>query len=270
MTLKNEEQSEDQLIKGIPKDNTITFRNVQFTYIGAGNEPALSNINLVIPCNKTTAIVGTSGSGKTTLIKLLLKFYNPDKGEIVIGDTNGSSTKLNSISHKFWRKNVGVVMQDGYIFNDTIAKNIAVADDTPDLEKLTQACKIANILDFIESLPLGFNTKIGTEGNGISTGQKQRIIIARAVYRNPVFLFFDEATNALDANNEKVIVENLSAFFKNRTVIVVAHRLSTVRNADNIIVLENAKLVEQGTHNDLVALKAKYYDLVKNQLELGA
>lgn len=270
MSLKDEEQAEDKLLKVIPKNNSITFKNVQFTYTGAGNEPALSNINLVIPCNKTTAIVGTSGSGKTTLIKLLLKFYSPDKGEIVIGDTNGSSIKLKDISHKYWRKNVGVVMQDGFIFNDTIAKNIAVSDDLPDMEKLVLACKTANILDFIESLPLGFSTKIGTEGNGISTGQKQRIIIARAIYRDPAFLFFDEATNALDANNEKVIVENLSTFFKNRTVVVVAHRLSTVRNADNIIVLEDSKLVEQGTHNELVALNGKYFNLVRNQLELGA
>jgi len=269
MELKDEEQAKDQLIKVIPKNQTIIFRDVQFTYTGAGNEPALSNINLVIPCNKTTAIVGTSGSGKTTLIKLLLKFYTPEKGEILIGETTGKTTKLKNISHKYWRKNVGVVMQDGFIFNDTIAKNIAVGDEMPDMEKLTIACKTANILDFIESLPLGFNTKIGTEGNGISTGQKQRIIIARAIYRDPDFLFFDEATNALDANNEKVIVENLRAFFKNKTVIVVAHRLSTVRNADNIIVLENAKLAEQGSHDELVALKSKYYNLVKNQLELG-
>jgi ATP-binding cassette subfamily B protein len=161
-------------------------------------------------------------------------------------------------------------MQDGFIFNDTIAKNIAVSDDLPDMEKLITACSTANILDFIESLPLGFNTKIGTEGNGISSGQKQRILIARAVYRNPAFLFFDEATNALDANNEKAIVENLSTFFKNRTVIVVAHRLSTVRNADNIIVLENSRLVEQGKHEELITRKGQYYNLVKNQLELSA
>ena len=161
-------------------------------------------------------------------------------------------------------------MQDGFIFNDTIAKNIAVGEEMPNMEKLTAACRTANILEFIESLPLGFNTKIGTEGNGISSGQRQRIIIARAVYRDPAFLFFDEATNALDANNEKAIVENLSAFNKNRTVIVVAHRLSTVKNADNIVVLENARLVEQGTHDELVAAKGKYYNLVKNQLELGA
>ncbi|MBP9740695.1 MAG: ATP-binding cassette domain-containing protein, partial [Chitinophagaceae bacterium] len=211
-----------------------------------------------------TAIVGMSGSGKTTLLKLLLKFYDKYNGEIKIGETN-----LKNISPRFWRSQCGSVMQDGFIFNDTIANNIAVSDANPNYEKLVHACTVANILPFIESLPLGFNTKIGAEGNGISQGQKQRLLIARAVYKNPTYLFFDEATNSLDANNEKIILENLQDFFKNKTVIVVAHRLSTVKNADNIIVLHKGVIIEQGTHIELTNKRGEYYELVKNQLELG-
>jgi ATP-binding cassette subfamily B protein len=205
-----------------------------------------------------------SGSGKTTLLKLLLKFYESYKGEIKIGNSS-----LKYISPKFWRSQCGSVMQEGFIFSDSIAKNIAVSDEVIDYKKLVHSCNVANILSFVESLPLGFNTKIGAEGNGISAGQKQRILIARAVYKNPEYLFFDEATNALDANNEKEIMENLQEFFTGKTVVIVAHRLSTVKHANNIIVLHNGEITEQGTHEELAFQKGNYYELVKNQLELG-
>ena len=208
--------------------------------------------------------MGTSGSGKTTMVKLLLGFYNPVKGKITLGDLY-----LDNISNRLWRDRCGVVMQDGFIFSDTIAKNIAISDEIIDRRRLLNAVKIANIQTFIESLPLGYNTKIGQNGVGLSQGQKQRILIARAVYKNPEFIFLDEATNALDANNERVIMENLDQFFKGKTVVVVAHRLSTVKNADQIVVLENGKIVEKGTHSELSKKKGAYYELVKNQLELG-
>lgn len=263
-SLENEEPVEKDLQQSLPENKTISLQNVSFTYVGAGNEPVLQNINLTIPDKKTTAIVGMSGSGKTTLLKILLKFYEHYKGDIKIGESN-----LNTISHNFWRNQCSSVMQDGFIFNDTIANNIALVDERPDYNKLVKACKVANIIEFIEQLPLGFKTKIGAEGNGISQGQKQRILIARAVYKNPHFIFFDEATNALDANNEKVILENLQDFFVDKTVVVVAHRLSTVKNADNIVVLQNGEILEQGTHEILTKKKGYYYELVKNQLELG-
>ncbi|MGZ3756233.1 MAG: ATP-binding cassette domain-containing protein [Mucilaginibacter sp.] len=218
----------------------------------------------MIPEGKTTAIVGMSGSGKTTMLKLLLRFYEPEKGELRVGPTN-----LNQLSFKTWRSACGTVMQDGFIFSDTIEHNIAVGDDFPDAAKLQKAIKVANIGDFIEELPFGLHTKIGSAGSGISQGQKQRLLIARAVYKNPDYLFFDEATNALDANNERIIMDNLAEFFTGRTVVVVAHRLSTVSNADNIIVLDKGRIIEQGTHHELTALKGEYYGLVKNQLELG-
>ena len=252
------------LIERLPADKDITISNLSFQYDGPHSPFVLKDLNLTIPQNKITAIVGTSGSGKTTLVKLMLGFYKPVKGEIRIGDF-----KLDNISPSFWRSNVGAVMQDGFIFSDTIAKNIAISDETVNGEKLLNAVKTANIQDYIDSLPLGFNTKIGQEGVGLSQGQKQRILIARAVYKNPRFIFFDEATNALDANNEKVIMQNLNEFFKGRTVIVVAHRLSTVKNADQIVVLEKGKIVEKGTHTELTTMKGKYFELVKNQLELG-
>jgi len=245
--------------------SSISMRDLTFVYPGAGNEPVLKDINLLIPKGKTTAIVGSSGSGKTTLLKLLLKFYEPQKGEIRVGDIS-----LYNISAKKWREHCGVVMQESFIFSDTIAKNIAVGQERVDMNRLRHAAEIANIQTFIDSLPLGFNTKIGLEGTGISMGQKQRILIARSVYRDPDFILFDEATNSLDANNEKTIIGNLESFFKGRTVVIVAHRLSTVNNADQIIVLNKGTITERGTHQELTNLKGEYYQLVKNQLELGA
>lgn len=242
----------------------VGLHSVSFTYPGAGNEPVLQNINLQIPKGKTTAIVGTRGSGKTTLLKLLLKFYEPQKGEIKLG-----STPLIHISHKTWRAHCGVVMQESFIFSDTIARNIAVGAEKIDMNRLWHSVHVANCKEFIESLPLGFNTKIGAEGTGISMGQKQRILIARSVYRDPDFIFFDEATNSLDANNESVIIENLNSFFRGRTVVIVAHRLSTVKHADQIVVLNKGVISERGTHQELVNLRGEYYTLVKNQLELG-
>lgn len=246
------------------REGGVGFQNVSFTYPGAGNEPVLSNINLSIPKGKTTAIVGVSGSGKTTLLKLLLKFYEPLKGEIKLGNTS-----LGSISHRTWRSHCGTVMQESFIFSDSIAKNIAVGQEKIDMDKLQHAVNVANVKEFIESLPLGYNTKIGAEGNGISMGQKQRILIARAVYRDPEFIFFDEATNSLDSNNESVILHHLENFFKGRTVVIVAHRLSTVKNAHQIVVLNKGVISERGTHKELINLKGEYFTLVKNQLELG-
>ncbi|MCA6494489.1 MAG: peptidase domain-containing ABC transporter [Chitinophagaceae bacterium] len=262
--LNNEETPEQNLQHQLPVHKSIQLNNLSFTYTGAGNEPVLRDINLYIPEKKVTAIVGMSGSGKTTLIKLLLKFYEEYLGDIEVGGTN-----IKYISHSFWRSNCSSVMQDGFIFNDTIANNIALDGLQINRQQLVHACKVANILTFIESLPLGFNTKIGMEGTGISQGQRQRILIARAVYKNPQYIFFDEATNALDANNEIVILKNLNSFFKNKTVVVIAHRLSTVKNADKIVVLHNGKIVEEGTHTELTLQKGYYFELVKNQLELG-
>ena len=260
---EDEEKAGEEKISTIPEDVTISLKNISFRYIG-GLEPVIKNLDLNIPANKVTAIVGVSGSGKTTLMKLLLKFYNLDKGNIFIGNHN-----LSSISQKAWRNHCGVVMQEGYIFNDTIAKNIAVGSDFVDQKRLLHAANVANIKPYIDELPLGYNTKIGLEGTGLSTGQKQRLLIARSVYKDPKFLLFDEATSALDANNEKIIMENLNEFFTNKTVIVIAHRLSTVKNAHQIVVLDRGKIVEVGNHLELTKLKGAYYDLVKNQLELG-
>lgn len=262
--LQDEESSDKTYLHQLPEDKSILIENLSFTYPGAGNDPVLENISLHIPQGKVTAIVGSSGSGKTTLVKLLLKFYDQFDGEVKIGQSN-----LKYISSSFWRRQCGSVLQDGYIFNDTIARNIAVGDETEDYQKLLDCCKVANILSFIESLPNGFYTKLGADGVCISQGQKQRLLIARAIYKDPQYLFFDEATNALDANNEKAIVENLQEFFKGRTVLVVAHRLSTVKNADNIVVLHEGKIAEEGTHAYLSVIKGRYYELVKNQLELG-
>lgn len=242
----------------------IIIEDLFFSYDGADRDYVLSNINLKIPQEKITAIVGSSGSGKTTLIKLLLGFYQPNRGIIKIG-----RTPLNAINPHLWRSKTGSVMQEGFIFSDTIAQNIALGDDNIDLDKLYHAVTVANIRNFIDSLVLGYNTKIGIEGIGLSKGQQQRILIARSVYKNPEFIFMDEATNSLDANNEKEIMHNLNKFYKGKTVIVVAHRLSTVRNAHKIIVLDHGYIVEEGTHDELIKTKGKYYELVKNQLELG-
>lgn len=262
--MEDEEPINREWNHSLPENKSLTINKITFRYPGAGNEPVLQDIDLHIPQGKTTAIVGMSGSGKTTILKLLLRFYEPQKGEIKVGDQS-----ISNISFKTWRGQCGVVMQDGFIFSDTIERNITVGDDYPDKKKLHHAIKVANIQDFIDGLPLGLSTQIGAEGNGISQGQRQRLLIARAVYKDPQYLFFDEATNALDANNERVIMDNMSEFFKGRTVIIVAHRLSTVSDADNIIVLDKGRIIEQGTHYDLTSLKGDYYKLVKNQLELG-
>ncbi|MEE4000937.1 peptidase domain-containing ABC transporter [Tenacibaculum sp. FZY0031] len=261
--MEDEEKPSDEKVTTIPENASIKLNNISFRYTG-GLEPVLKNLSLEIPANKTTAIVGVSGSGKTTLMKLLLGFYQVDQGDIMINNFN-----LKNISQKEWRRNCGVVMQEGYIFNDSIAKNIAVGEDYIDKEKLAHAIDVANIGDYIEGLPLGYNTKIGSEGNGLSTGQKQRLLIARSVYKNPKFLFFDEATSALDANNEKVIMGKLNEFFADKTAVVIAHRLSTVKNAHQIVVLEKGKIIERGSHEELIKLKGSYYHLVKNQLDLG-
>lgn len=264
---EDEEPANAIKVNQLPSDLSIEINNLSFQYEGPHSEMVLKNINLTIPEGKTTAIVGTSGSGKTTLVKLLLGFYAPVKGEIKVGGTT-----LGNYNSSFWRSQCGAVMQDGYIFSDTISENIAPGDENIDTLKLRNAVRVANISDFIDGLPLGFNTKIGQEGSGISQGQRQRLLIARTVYKNPEYIFFDEATNSLDANNEKVIMQNLEEFFKHgkpKTVVVVAHRLSTVKNADQIIVLEKGEIIEHGTHEDLTKNKGAYYELVKNQLELG-
>jgi ATP-binding cassette subfamily B protein len=261
---EDEEKPEDGKIRDIPQNKDIELKNIMFQYEGPHSEKVLRKINLTIPANKITAIVGTSGSGKTTLIKLMLGFYEPTGGKIKLG-----GIEMKKYSESNWRKRCGVVMQEGFIFSDTIANNIGVMDEVPDPEKTEQAVNTANIGEFIEKLPLRYNTKIGGQGHGLSTGQKQRILIARAVYKNPDYIFFDEATNALDAKNERVIMENLDRFFQGRTVVVVAHRLSTVKKAHQIVVLEKGQIVEKGTHKELVAAKGAYFNLVKDQLELG-
>lgn len=258
---KDEEDKNRGTFVTLPKVDPIIIRDLNFIYPGEIS-PTLKQISLTIPVNKTTAIVGSSGSGKTTLLKILLKFYDITGGEIQIGAYN-----LKDISQKSWREYCGVVMQEGFIFSGTIIENIAVGETEIDWEKLMNSLEIANIKDHIDSLPLRYKTKIGKEGLNLSTGQKQRILIARAVYKNPKYIFFDEATSALDANNEKTIVNNLSKFFKDRTAVIIAHRLSTVKEADQIIVLENGKIVEVGNHESLILRKRYYYELIKNQIE---
>lgn len=264
----HQKDDEEQSIEGkrakLPDDKTITLDHVSFSYSGARRGYALEDVSLVIPEHKVTAIVGSSGSGKTTLIKLIQGFYEPLEGEIRVG-----GIILNTINPHLWRSKTGSVMQDGFIFSDSIERNIAVTDDRINSERLRHAIEIANIADYIESLPLRLYTKIGSDGNGLSQGQRQRILIARAVYKAPEYIFLDEATNALDAKNERTIMENLQAFYRGKTVVIAAHRLSTVKNADNIIVLEKGRIVEQGTHQQLIKRKGTYFNLVKNQLELG-
>ena len=264
-TQQNEENEDRNKTQIADVNSDIHIQDLSFKYDGARPDYVLNDIDLTIPQNKVTAIVGASGSGKTTLIKLMLGFYEPNEGDISIGNENLSTFNLT-----WWRSQCGTVMQEGYLFSDTIARNIAISDDDIDLERLRYAARVANIADYVEALPLAYNTKIGQDGQGVSQGQRQRILIARVVYKNPQYIFLDEATNALDANNEKAIVENLSEFYHGKTVVVVAHRLSTVKHADQIVVLDGGQIAEIGTHVELTAKRGKYYELVKNQLELGS
>ncbi len=258
----DEENQDSNRLNELPEDKDIIVENLSFRYVGS-EKNVLEDLNFTIYSNQLTAIVGASGSGKTTLMKLLLRFYEPQSGKIKVG-----STDLESFTQRIWREHCGTVMQEGYIFNDSIANNIALGEERIDKERLKRASQIANIDEFITQLPLSYNTKIGNEGVGISGGQKQRLLIARAVYKNPSFLFFDEATSSLDSRNEKIIMENLDLFFKGRTAVVIAHRLSTVKNADQIIVLDNGRIAEKGTHKELLTQKGLYHSLVHNQLEL--
>jgi ATP-binding cassette subfamily B protein len=262
--MQDEEPDVEMKVKKLPEKKDIFINNVSYQYEGPHSPFVLKDVDIFIEEKKTTAIVGISGSGKTTLLKLLLGFYLPVKGDILIGDT-----RLSNISLKIWREKVGAVMQDGFLFPESIAGNIAPGSDDIDEQNLIKAAEIANLKGFIESLPLGYNTRIGANGHGLSEGQKQRLLIARIIYKNPEIIIFDEATNSLDANNEKVIVDNLAGYFKDKTVIIVAHRLSTVRDADKIVVLDSGRVVETGTHSSLIANHGTYFNLVKNQLELG-
>lgn len=261
--MNDEEPEGEPRIRVIPENADIVFQDVDFQFNGPHSNKVLDGVSLTISSGKVTAIVGASGSGKTTLLKMMLGFYQPSSGGIFLG-----RQPLKSFSESCWRKECGSVMQEGVIFSDSITVNIALSDEQPDIERVKRAAEISNIDEWIESLPLGYNTTIGTEGQGLSTGQKQRILIARAAYKNAKYLFFDEATNSLDANNERRIMKNLNKLFHGKTVVIVAHRLSTVRIADNIIVMDQGKIVEQGTHEQLIEKRGKYYGLIKNQLEL--
>ena len=248
------------------RNGDILLKDMWFQYFGSRKDNyVLNNLNITIPKGKTTAIVGSSGSGKTTLLKLLLNFYSPSSGMISVGDIN-----LDSIKPSEWRRNIGVVLQEGYIFPDSIANNISGGDEFPDYNKISEAARLANIEDYIMSLPMQYQSTIGGKGLTLSTGQKQRVLIARALYRNPDFLFFDEATSALDADNERKITENLETYLKGKTAVIIAHRLSTVKNADQILVIDNGEVNEVGTHEELITMKGTYYHLIKNQLELGS
>jgi ATP-binding cassette subfamily B protein len=260
---REEEEGEEKLPL-LPQARSLRLSNVSFHYGGPMPRPVLHDLDLEIPEGKVTAIVGTSGSGKTTLLRLLCKFYEPTSGEIAVG-----GTALRNVAARTWRNACGVVMQDGQLFSDTIGRNVALGEEEVDRARLMHAARVANVHDFVESLPLAYATQVGRDGAGMSQGQKQRLLIARAVYKDPDYLFFDEATSALDANNERAIMHNLESFFRGRTVVVIAHRLSTVKNADQIVVLDQGRIVERGTHEALTALRGSYYELVKNQLELG-
>ena len=267
MTDENQVYAPITIAETEAEEKSLFLQNVSFRY-GSPNTPfVINDLSLHIPQGKITAIVGSSGSGKTTLLKLLLQFYQLNAGDIKLG-----THQFEQLAPREWRKRCGVVMQDGYIFSDTIARNIALGCENEQINyaKLRQAAKTACIWEHIEGLPLGLQTKIGKDGMGLSGGQKQRLLIARAVYKDPEYLFFDEATSSLDANNEQRIMQNLDDFFWGRTVVVVAYRLSTVRNADQIIVLEHGAIAEQGNHADLVAKQGRYFELVRNQLELGS
>lgn len=261
----DDENGKEGLLTSIEdKNEGIDIKNIMFKYDPHALRKTIDDVGIHIPQGKVTAIVGASGSGKTTLIRLMLGYYPVLEGKINIGNTD-----INKLNKKWWRRQCGVVMQDGVIFSESIARNIAVDDGDIDKERLLKAAEIACIKDYVMALPLKFNTKIGRDGVGLSQGQKQRILIARAVYKNPDYIFLDEATNSLDANNERSIVENLDKFYKGKTVVIVAHRLSTVKNADQIVVIDHGKVVEIGNHESLTAKRGAYYNLVKNQLELG-
>jgi ATP-binding cassette, subfamily B, bacterial len=263
--LKKDEESTKQKENIVfPESKNITINNLSFKYEGS-DVPVLNNININIRYGSKIAIVGTSGGGKTTFLKLLLRFYDPTEGEIIIG-----ANDFRMYSHSAWRKRCGVVLQDGFIFSDSIANNITLNNEKKDKGRLTEAIEAANLGEFVESLPLGYNTKVGTNEHGISQGQKQRILIARAIYKNPEYFFFDEATSALDSKNETIIMKNLEKFYMGRTVIIIAHRLSTVKNADSIIVLDKGKIIEEGNHKMLIKKAGTYFDLVKNQLETSS
>lgn len=263
--LREDEESLTDKIVMLPEFGDLVLDRVSFRYPGANSPQILKRISLQIPKGRTTAIVGSSGSGKTTLLKLLLNFYKPTEGAIRLGDVN-----LNNVHSRLWRNQCGIVMQDSYLFNDTIARNIALGDNFIDKQKLLRAVKVANIQSYVESLPLGYNTKIGPDGQELSQGQRQRLLLARLIYKDPEYIFFDEATSSLDSFNEMVVMENLEEFFKGKTIVIVAHRLNTIRNADQIVVLDAGEVVEQGDHDSLTYQRGAYYHLIRSQLELGA
>ncbi len=260
----DEEKDIERKLTVLPEDHTIHIRNLSYSYSGAARDYALKNVSIDIPGRKVTAIVGESGCGKTTLLKLIQGFYLPCEGSIKVGDVS-----LELVNPHLWRKSTGSVMQESFIFSDTIANNIALGADEVDTARMFHASRMANIADFISSLPLGYNTRIGMEGSGISAGQRQRILLARAIYKNPEFMFLDEATNSLDATNERIIMDNLKQCYEGKTVVISAHRLSTIKDADQIIVLHHGEVVEQGTHMQLLEARGHYFRLVENQMDIN-